>query len=141
MLSPRQLARISRLWGPLMFAGTGGFIGGIVTIACFGIADLAAAFAALSASIASLVVCVIPALALVAIASPFVLKQEQHRTLLARNALNNMTQGLSMFDASARLVLCNVHFIEMYRLQRSDLWAYAAARDSAPVRRRRHFFG
>jgi methyl-accepting chemotaxis protein len=31
-------------------------------------------------------------------------------------ALNNMSEGLCMFDASTRLVLCNERYIEMYRL-------------------------
>jgi len=31
-------------------------------------------------------------------------------------AVNNMLHGLLMFDAQARLVLCNQRYIEMYRL-------------------------
>jgi methyl-accepting chemotaxis protein len=31
-------------------------------------------------------------------------------------ALNNMSEGLCMFDAATRLVLCNERYIEMYRL-------------------------
>src|SRR5438105_1913525 len=31
-------------------------------------------------------------------------------------ALNNMSEGLCMFDASARLILCNERYIEMYGL-------------------------
>jgi diguanylate cyclase (GGDEF)-like protein/PAS domain S-box-containing protein len=31
-------------------------------------------------------------------------------------ALNNMKQGLNMFDASGRLVVCNERYLEMYRL-------------------------
>jgi diguanylate cyclase (GGDEF)-like protein/PAS domain S-box-containing protein len=31
-------------------------------------------------------------------------------------ALNNMKQGLNMFDASGRLVVCNKRYLEMYRL-------------------------
>jgi PAS domain S-box-containing protein len=31
-------------------------------------------------------------------------------------ALNNMSQGLSMFDASARLVVCNARYIEMFNM-------------------------
>ena len=29
-------------------------------------------------------------------------------------AINNMSQGLLMFDSQARLVLCNDRYIEMY---------------------------
>jgi diguanylate cyclase (GGDEF)-like protein/PAS domain S-box-containing protein len=31
-------------------------------------------------------------------------------------ALNNMTQGLVLYDASARIILCNQRYIDMYRL-------------------------
>lgn len=36
-------------------------------------------------------------------------------------AVNNMSQGLCMFDASLRLILCNQRFIEMYRLSPADV--------------------
>src|SRR5258708_27884927 len=32
------------------------------------------------------------------------------------NALNNMSEGLCMFDAAARLVLCNDRYVELYGL-------------------------
>ena len=32
-------------------------------------------------------------------------------------ALNNMSEGLCMFDGSARLVLCNGRYVEMYGLE------------------------
>src|SRR5262249_14552891 len=39
---------------------------------------------------------------------------QQHLRL--DTALNTMSQGLNMFDATARLVLCNERYLEMYRL-------------------------
>lgn len=36
-------------------------------------------------------------------------------------AVNNMSQGLCMFDASGRLVLCNDRFAEIYKLPRTDI--------------------
>jgi diguanylate cyclase (GGDEF)-like protein/PAS domain S-box-containing protein len=42
------------------------------------------------------------------------LAQEQRMQFDA--ALNNMSQGLLMFDASARIVVCNKRYIEMYNL-------------------------
>jgi PAS domain-containing protein len=51
----------------------------------------------------------------------FALAQERWRNLLARIALNNMTQALCMYDAAGRLVLCNVRFMEMYNLRREQL--------------------
>jgi PAS domain-containing protein len=40
--------------------------------------------------------------------------REQHRLL--DTALNNMSQALVMFDAEARMVVCNRRYIEMYGL-------------------------
>src|ERR1700739_845501 len=61
------------------------------------------------------------ALAFMSIGALFALAQERWRNLLARIALNNMTQALCMYDAAGRLVLCNVRFIEMYNLRREQL--------------------
>ena len=41
------------------------------------------------------------------------LEQEKHRL---DTALNNMTQGLVLYDASARIVICNQRYIDMYKL-------------------------
>jgi diguanylate cyclase (GGDEF)-like protein/PAS domain S-box-containing protein len=41
------------------------------------------------------------------------LEQEKHRL---DTALNNMTQGLVLYDASGRVVLCNQRYIDMYNL-------------------------
>jgi diguanylate cyclase (GGDEF)-like protein/PAS domain S-box-containing protein len=41
------------------------------------------------------------------------LEQERHRL---DTALNNMTQGLVLYDASARVVVCNQRYIDMYGL-------------------------
>ena len=40
----------------------------------------------------------------------------QDRNLLLDAALNNMIQGVNMFDAQARLVLFNARYMQMYRL-------------------------
>ena len=49
------------------------------------------------------------------------LLKEQEEKLQAQNlqldaALNNMAQGLAMFDAEQRLVVCNGRYAEMYGL-------------------------
>ncbi len=42
---------------------------------------------------------------------------ERHRQkLLLDTALNNMSQGLNMFDADGRLMVCNQRYLQMYRL-------------------------
>ena len=37
---------------------------------------------------------------------------------LLDSALNNMTHGLMMFDASGRLILCNQRYLDLYGLSR-----------------------
>jgi diguanylate cyclase (GGDEF)-like protein/PAS domain S-box-containing protein len=51
-------------------------------------------------------------------------KRRRKDTLRTRNlqldtALNNMNQGLCMFDSNACLILCNDRYVEMYRLSRA----------------------
>jgi PAS domain-containing protein len=40
----------------------------------------------------------------------------RERNICLDAALNNMTQGLCMFDASERIVVLNRRFLEMYKL-------------------------
>jgi methyl-accepting chemotaxis protein len=40
------------------------------------------------------------------------------KSLLLATALNNMTQGVVMFDAAERFVICNDRYLEMYNLPR-----------------------
>ena len=42
-------------------------------------------------------------------------KQLREQKLQLDTALNNMTQGLNMFDAAGRLVVCNERYLQMYR--------------------------
>jgi methyl-accepting chemotaxis protein len=51
-------------------------------------------------------------------------------------ALNNMSEGLCMFDAATRLVLCNERYIEMYRLDRELTKPGALLRDLLEQRKR-----
>ena len=39
-----------------------------------------------------------------------------NRELLLDTILNNMSQGVLMFDQAARLIVCNRRYIEMYGL-------------------------
>jgi PAS domain-containing protein len=54
-------------------------------------------------------------IALLAVASIFYRRlQEQNRRL--STALNNMSQGLNMFDAQGRIILLNKRYLQMYKL-------------------------
>jgi diguanylate cyclase (GGDEF)-like protein/PAS domain S-box-containing protein len=53
----------------------------------------------------------------------------REHNLLLDTALNNMSQGLCMFDAQARLVVCNRRYIEMYGLSTDVVKPGCALRD------------
>jgi diguanylate cyclase (GGDEF)-like protein len=52
-----------------------------------------------------------------------------HQQLLLDTVINNMSQGVLMFDAQARLVFCNQRYIEMYGLSSAVVTPGCALRD------------
>jgi diguanylate cyclase (GGDEF)-like protein/PAS domain S-box-containing protein len=52
----------------------------------------------------------------VAAASPSGEDSLREKAFRLETALNNMSQGLAMFDAAERLVICNTRYMQMYRL-------------------------
>jgi len=58
----------------------------------------------------------------------------QAQNLRIDAALSNMSQGLVMYDADARLVLCNQRFITMYRLKAEDVRPGISLRDIIRLR-------
>ena len=58
--------------------------------------------------------------------------QAQNRQLDA--ALNNMSQGLTMFDASARLIVCNRRYVEMYNLPTASVQRGTSLQDLTRIR-------
>src|SRR6202008_4325732 len=52
-----------------------------------------------------------------------------------RSALDNMTQGLCMFDGATRLILCNERYLDMYGLTRERAYPGCALRELLEFRR------
>jgi methyl-accepting chemotaxis protein len=67
-------------------------------------------------------------LLLAGLAGIFIRRLREQDTRLA-TALNNMSQGLCMWDASARLILCNERYIQMYGLPPALVTPGVALRD------------
>jgi diguanylate cyclase (GGDEF)-like protein/PAS domain S-box-containing protein len=57
---------------------------------------------------------------------------EQHNRL--DGAINNMNQGLCMFDAQNRLIVWNERYVEMYRIAPERIWAGCTIRDLLDAR-------
>ncbi len=128
MLSGLILAKASN-WRFVILSSLGGFAVGLAVFAVFGADWLVQVLTEASAPAAAAVVALPFALAAAALGSMLATGRRRARTQLLRDALNNMTQGLCMFDSAARLVLCNERYIEMYRLRPDHARAGTALRE------------
>ena len=48
-------------------------------------------------------------------------RRERRKTKFASSALNNLPQGIVMFDARRHMVFCNDRYLDIYRLSRSEI--------------------
>ena len=110
-------------------AGSAGFAVGIAVFLLFGSDWVVAALTEAPAPAAAVVTGLPFGLGAAALAGLFVNGDRGVQARLLRAALNNMTQGLCMFDCSACLVLCNKRYIEMYHLRPEHARAGTPLRD------------
>jgi methyl-accepting chemotaxis protein len=122
------LARSIRQWGLIVAMGALGFAVGIAGFIVLGRDGIFQILGNLPVAMVGAVLSALVALAGVAIGALIALAHERRRNLAANIALNNMTQGLSMYDAAARLVLCNDRYMEMSQLPHEDF------REGMPLR-------
>src|SRR5262249_54777217 len=128
MLAAPNLLKLSRNWPLVVLASAAGLALGSAIFALCGTSWIVAAFVNASAPVAALLVGLPFALGAAAIAGIVINSRRRKQTRLFRAALNNMTQGLCMFDSAARLVLCNQVYIDMYE------WRADHARPGGPLR-------
>jgi methyl-accepting chemotaxis protein len=69
-----------------------------------------------SESVASIFFAALVTVLGMALTGALVARRMQVNNLRMRVALNNMSQGLCMFDRNERLVVCNTRYMEMYKL-------------------------
>ena len=117
MFGGPSLAKASRNWKLIVITGAAGFAVGVLVYLFSGPGWIVAALTQTSAPVAAAVMATPFALGAAALAGLFVIDRRRGQARLLRAALNNMTQGLCMFDGAARLVLCNDRYIEMYKLR------------------------
>jgi methyl-accepting chemotaxis protein len=117
MIFGRKLSKLSRNWRLVILASAVGFAASMVAFTFFGAAEIIALLSDAPAAVSDAVMALPFALAAAAIAAVFVTSRQRAQSRLLRAALNNMTQGLCMFDGGAHLVLCNARYLEMYGLR------------------------
>jgi methyl-accepting chemotaxis protein len=123
-----RLSKASRRGGFVAVAGAVGFALGIVAFVLFGSHWLVQALSDAPGPVVGVVMGVILALAVSTLTSFVVIARVRANYRQIRSALNNMTQGLCMFDGAARLILCNERYVEMYGLRPGN------ARRGTPLR-------
>jgi methyl-accepting chemotaxis protein len=79
----------------------------------------------LAAAIAVVAVVVLCA----SLAGAFLDSRLREKFVQVQSALNNMTQGLCMFDGTPQLILCNERYLEMYGLTRAQAYPGCHLRD------------
>jgi methyl-accepting chemotaxis protein len=117
MFAVSLLSKASRNWRLVIMAGAAGCAAGIGIFLVCGAAWIVAALTEAPAPVAAVVMGLPFGLGAAALAGLFVNSRRRVQARLLRAALNNMTQGLCMFDAAGHLSLCNERYIEMYRLR------------------------
>jgi len=121
MLRGHTLAKTVGQWGLVVVTGAAGVVTGAAGFTLVGLDGIVRVLHDVPAAAVGAALSVLLALAAMASGALIAVARERFRNRLARIALNNMTQGLCMFDGAARLVLCNMSYIEMHHLQREQL--------------------
>jgi methyl-accepting chemotaxis protein len=122
-------SKVSRHWGPVLAAAAAGLVLGAGAVLLFGRDSAVQALAQASPVVAALIVGFVCAICAMGLAAIFVILRVRAQYRLMRSALNNMTQGLCMFDHAARLILCNERYVEMYHLPQTDAQRGTPLRD------------
>ena len=117
MVVAQTLSKAIRSWPLVVLAGAIGFVAGFLAFLSYGPGWIVRLLADDSAAVAGAVMALPFALGAAAVAGLFATGRRRAQSRLLRAALNNMTQGLCMFDSTARLVLCNDRYLEMYALR------------------------
>ena len=109
---------------------------GLWLVTCFGLATFAATLAALamfargwasaiipgiSELILSIIVAALLAQFVMSLAGAALARHLHQENRQMRTAMDSMAQGLCMFDAAERLVVCNKQYYEMYNLTADDV--------------------
>jgi methyl-accepting chemotaxis protein len=129
MFGGLNLSKASRNWKLVILAGTAGFALGFAIVFGYGPSQVVAALNAAPDWVAESLLAAPFGLGAAALAGLFVNARRRVQARLLRAALNNMTQGLCMFDRAGRLVLCNERYVELYNLRPEQAQPGALLRD------------
>src|SRR5271156_6086616 len=117
MFAVSLLSKASRNWKLVILAGAAGCAVGVGVFFVCGAGWIVAALTQAAVPVSALMMGLPFGLGAPALAGLVVNSRRRVQARLLRAALNNITQGLCMFDAAGHLTLCNERYIEMYHLR------------------------
>ncbi len=132
MLSRLRLVGKHRDWRLVSVAGVLGFV---VTLAMVEIVDAyAVSLTSLSVALAAAIGALLGISTAGALAALQVRQKLRQKNLRLDGALNNMNQGLCMFDSHNRLVVWNERYVDMYRINTDRIRVGCTIRDLLDAR-------
>jgi methyl-accepting chemotaxis protein len=114
MIQSTRRSALRGRWHPLLLLAAGVFIITVLGLQLVEPTAVVAWIAALPRSIAILLVGTLAAAALVGVCALLIVPRITRHLAQINAAFNNMSQGLCMFDADARLIIANERYHEMY---------------------------
>jgi len=107
-------------WG-IALVGLACFATSFGALTVFAAGWTATAIAAVSETVLSAVLAMLLAALAMSLAGVLFNRYLRHRNRQLRTAIDSMAQGMCMFDAAERLVVCNTQYYEMYGLTPDDV--------------------
>jgi len=105
---------------PVMLVGLASFAASFGALIVFATGWAAAVIPTISETVLTAVVAALVAHFAMSLTSALLNWHLRQKNVQMRTALDSMAQGLCMFDASERLVVCNTQYYEMYGLTSTD---------------------
>jgi methyl-accepting chemotaxis protein len=114
-LMTKRASRLVPVVGLAVFAGS------FAALTAFAPSLLIAAISGLSKTTLTAVLAAIIAQVAMSLVAAAVIRHQGHEIGQIRTAIDSMAQGLCMFDAAERLVVCNSQYYQMYELTPDDV--------------------
>ena len=111
---------LKRGWWLVMLVGLASFAASFGALIVFATGWVAAVIPTISETVLTAVVAALVAHFTMSLTSALLNWHLRQKNVQMRTALDSMAQGLCMFDASERLVVCNKQYYEMYGLTATD---------------------
>ena len=113
--------RLKRGWWRVVLVGLVSFVASLGTLIVFAAGWVATVVPTVSETVLATVLAALVAQVAVSLTPAGLTRHQSREIEQMRTAIDSMAQGLCMFDASERLVVCNSQYYEMYGLTPEDV--------------------